>query len=43
MSVNERPGVYTNINVSGGILGSGGGKAVIEEPPVADIDFDALE
>ncbi|MBR4953667.1 MAG: phage tail sheath subtilisin-like domain-containing protein [Oscillospiraceae bacterium] len=28
MSVNERPGVYTNINVSGGILGSGGGKAV---------------
>jgi len=28
MSVNERPGVYTNVSVSGGILDSGSGKTV---------------
>lgn len=42
----ENPEIWDMVTSAlGGVIGSfsGGGKAVIEEPPVADIDFDALE
>lgn len=42
----ENPEIWDMVTGAlGGVIGSfsGGGKVAIEEPPVADIDFDSLE